>query len=836
MKLIIAEKPSVAGDIAKALGRFRKNQDWYESSDAIITSAIGHLVELHVPEADSAFDMLSLPVIPEQFGLAVVDKTSKQFNLIKKLLNRQDVTTVVNACDAGREGELIFRYIYLLAGCRKPIERMWLQSMTPNAICEAYNKLRSGREYQNLFDAARCRSEADWLIGINATRASLNLYTHTTGAREKISAGRVQTPTLAIMVERELAILHFKPQDYWEVVATFGAIAGQYESKWVRMRANKDEAEDGGQYRLSEASQAKEIVKKCSGQSVQSVQDESKPLRLVAPKLFDLTSLQRECNARLGLSAKETLDIAQALYEKHKVLTYPRTDSTALPEDYQDTAKRVLGDLTSLSNEYRQLAQTVLDNGWVKADKRIFDDSKISDHFAIIPTGKDAQSALSVVETRVFGLVVRRFIAAFYPAAEYLQTVRLTVVAGETFRTSGKVLQKEGWLAVYGANMDEDDKSPPLPLIASSETVKTISMVSNALKTKPPVRFTEATLLSAMENAGKAVEDEALREAMKERGLGTPATRAATIEKLLAVGYITRERKHVLPTAKGIAFIQFLQGLNLNSLVSAATTGDWEHKLRLMERGQHSRTEFMAAITAETRAIVKSMRERMNAVPAAQAAPTHAERIETPCPQCGGTLVKKKNSYNCTACEFVLWKEIAGHRLSEKQAKTLLTVKELPKTKGFLNKTQKPFEAGLKINTEGKVEFVFEAQKTATDNRVDTKPTLPCPTCGSAMRRRSGPKGWFWGCSGYPECKTTMQDKAGKPVEHTPDTAHASSSDKAIARQSSAHASKSVGKPGDECPTCHKGKLMNKTMKDGGKPFIGCSCFPNCRHFQWPEK
>lgn len=828
MKLIIAEKPSVAGDIAKALGGFRKNQDWYESSDAIITSAIGHLVELHVPEADSAFDMLSLPVIPEQFGLAVVDKTSKQFALVKKLINRQDVTTVVNACDAGREGELIFRYIYLLAGCRKPIERMWLQSMTPNAIKEAHVKLRAGHEYQNLFDAARCRSEADWLIGINATRASSNLYTHTTGAREKISAGRVQTPTLAIMVERELAIRNFKPQDYWEVIATFGAVAGQYEGKWCKSKTETNDADEGAQSRITKAELAAQVVNKCAGQPVKSVQDESKPLRSVAPKLFDLTSLQRECNARLGLSAKETLDIAQALYEKHKVLTYPRTDSTALPEDYIETAKRILGELTDIAGEHQKHAQAALDNGWVKPDKRIFDNSKISDHFAIIPTGKDAQGGLSVVEARVYGLVVRRFIAAFFPPAEYLQTVRLTVVADETFRTSGKVLQKEGWLAVYGANTDEDDKSPPLPKIAPSEVVKTLSVVSHALKTKPPVRFNEATLLSAMENAGKSIEDEALREAMKERGLGTPATRAATIEKLLAVGYISREGKQVVPTTKGIDFIRFLQGLKISSLVSAATTGDWEHKLRLMERGQHSRAEFMAAITAETREIVKAMREQMNAVPAAQPATT-TEAMDIPCPQCGGTIVSKKNSYNCTSCQFILWKEVAGHRLTEKQARTLLSVRQISKTKGFVNKAQKPFEAGLKISSEGKVEFVFDETPVASNS--PEKPALPCPSCGKAMRRRSGPKGWFWGCTGYPDCRTTMQDNNGQPMTSAPNEARATSADRALSRPNAINDIPEAA--GQKCPSCGEGKLERRLTKESRKPFLGCTKFPKCRHFTW---
>lgn len=751
--LIVAEKPSVAREIADALGGFSKVEGWLESPSAVISSGIGHLVEIHAPEAATAGrDLASLPVIPARFELRPIEKTKAQFNMLNKLMRRADVDQVVNACDAGREGELIFRLIYEHAGCRKPMKRMWLQSMTADAIRDAYRSMRSGSEFDALSDAAKCRSEADWLVGINGSRGVTRLRERQTQSYEMMTAGRVQTPTLAILVHREQEIKTFVPKDYWEVHATFGAQAGTYVGRWFSASApvevaDGDEDAAAAGSRFWDRAQADAIVAKCRGVSPSSVKDESKTTTSAPPKLFDLTTLQREANKKFKFSAKKTLDIAQSLYEKHKVTTYPRTDSTALPEDYVEKAKEVLG--TFGGSPYAEHAGRVIGNGWVRQEKRIFDNSKISDHFAIIPTGT-RPSGLDEAEAKIYDMVVRRFIAAFHPAAEYNLTTRVTVVAGESFKSSGKVLVKIGWLEVYGQQAG-DDKTPALCAVAPGEAVRTDSVEAKAMQTKPPARFTEESLLGAMEGAGKLVDDDELRDAMKERGLGTPATRASIIEGLLSdkdsqgrrkEPYAVREGKaqHLVPTQKGMGLIQFLDSNGIESLTSPRMTGEWEQKLRQIEKGQYRREAFMAEIAAMTRNIIDVIRQKAGEMPAPQ------ERIlAVPCPKCGSDVLSNQRTFECkTGCGFKFWREIAGRDLSDAEAERLFRDGEIKQLDGFVSKSKRKFSAGLKMNAEHKAEFVFEDKPAsgggAGQASGQSAPDLgvPCPKCGGTVRVRGG--------------------------------------------------------------------------------------------------
>lgn len=749
--LIVAEKPSVAREIAEALGGFSKVEGWLESSSAIVSSGIGHLVEIYVPEAaTTGKDLASLPIIPPRFELQAIAKTKAQFSLLSKLMKRPDVDQVVNACDAGREGELIFRLIYELAGCKKPMKRMWLQSMTLDSIREAYRTMRPGAEFDPLSDAAKSRSEADWLVGINGSRGITRLRERQTQSYEMMTAGRVQTPTLAILAHRELEIKNFVPRDFWEVHGTFGAQAGNYIGKWFNPAAPKpaedaDEDAAAASNRFFDKTQADAIVAKCQGVAPSSVKDDSKITTSAPPKLFDLTTLQREANKRFKFSAKKTLDIAQALYEKHKATSYPRTDASALPEDYVEKAKEVLGAFTGTA--FGNHAERVLHNGWVKQEKRIFDNSKISDHFAIIPTGT-RPSGLDDAEAKIYDMVVRRFIAAFHPAAEYNATTRITVVAGESFKSSGRVLVKRGWLEVYG-DQQGGNETPSLCPVAAGEAVRNVAVDAKALQTTPPSRYTEDTLLSAMEGAGKLVDDDDLRDAMKERGLGTPATRAATIEGLLLdrdgkghpkEPYVVREGKaqHLVPTGKGMGLIQFLEANGIEMLTSPRMTGEWEQKLRLIEKGQYSRQAFMAEIAAMTTNIINIIRQKAGAIVAAA-----QEVLGAPCPKCGGEVVAGPRTFECkSGCGLKLWRDICQRTLTVEEGTTLLRDGAIKQLDGFVStKTKKPFSAGLKLNThEWKADFVFEERATSGEaggasSQASGEPlTVACPVCGAVMR------------------------------------------------------------------------------------------------------
>jgi DNA topoisomerase-3 len=697
-KLIIAEKPSVAADIARALGGFKRAGDYFESDRYVLSSAVGHLLELTVPAEHDVkrgkWSFSRLPVIPPHFDLAPIEKSESRLNLLLRLMKRKDVTSLVNACDAGREGELIFRYIVQHARTKKPIERLWLQSMTQQSIRDGFERLRSDKELMPLADAAKSRSEADWLVGINGTRA-MTAFNSKEGGFYLTTVGRVQTPTLAILVEREERIRAFTARDYWEVQARFGAKAGDYPGRWFDPKFKKDDDGERKAERLWSAADAEAIVAACRGKTGIAA-EETKPSTQLSPLLYDLTSLQREANARFGFPARMTLSLAQALYERHKVLTYPRTDSRALPEDYLPTVKETLEALSAV-REFAPHAKQVLKHGWVKPNKRVFDNSKISDHFAIIPTLQTPKH-LNEAEQKLYDMVVRRFLAVFHPAAEYLQTTRITRVGEHHFRTEGKVLQAPGWLAVYGRAGGEENEN--LPAISANEKVPVREVAANANQTKPPPRYTEATLLSAMEGAGKLVEDDELREAMAAKGLGTPATRAATIEGLIREEYVHREGRELVPTPKAFSLLFALHMLHLVELASPELTGEWEHKLKLIEAGKLTREEFMAQISALVKNVVTTIKH--GEIPDVAYA-----TVPAPCPKCGGTVQENYRKFQCQKCDFAIWKVTSGREWSPDEIAELITKRTIGPLTGFRSRQGKPFSAVLRLTDELKVEFDF---------------------------------------------------------------------------------------------------------------------------------
>ena len=745
--LVIAEKPSVAQDIVRALqpstGKFDKHDEYFESEHYIVTSAVGHLVEIKAPEEFDVkrgkWSFTNLPVIPPHFDLAPIDKSKGRLNAIVKLAKRKDVTELINACDAGREGELIFRLIQQYAKARQPVKRLWLQSMTPQAIRDGFEALRSDAQMHGLADAARSRSEADWLVGINGTRA-MTAFNSRDGGFFLTTVGRVQTPTLSIVVEREEKIRKHVPRDYWELRATFDAQAGQYEGKWFDPAFKKDENDpDRRADRLWDGKLAEAIAEATRGQPA-SVTEESKPSTQSSPGLYDLTTLQREANSRFGFSAKTTLGLAQALYEKHKVLTYPRTDSRHLPEDYVSVVKQTMKmiseeDLPGPLRELAPHAAKAIKDGYVKPNKRIFDNTKISDHFAIIPT-LQAPKSLTEPEAKLYDMVVKRFLAVFFPPAEFMVTTRISTVKNEgksyNFQTNGKVLVKPGWLAVYGKEAQEDDAN--LVPVTQGEVVRTESVDVNALRTKPPARYSEATLLSAMEGAGKLIDDDELREAMQEKGLGTPATRAAIIEGLILEKYMVREGRELIPTAKAFQLMTLLRGLDVEDLTRPELTGNWEYQLSQMEKGKLSREAFMAEIAAMTKRVVQKAKEYDR-----DTIPGDYATLKTPCPNCGGTVKENYRRFACEKCDFSISKIPGGRSFELHEVEQFLADKKIGPLEGFRSKAGWPFTAELKLAYDDeiknwKLEFDFgeDAKDGESGEPVDfsgQESLGACPKC-----------------------------------------------------------------------------------------------------------
>ena len=744
-KLIIAEKPSVAADIARALGGFTKHDDYFESEEYVLSSAVGHLLELACPEEFEVkrgkWSFAHLPVIPPHFALKPIEKTESRLKVLNKLIKRKDVEGLVNACDAGREGELIFNYIAQNAKSGKPVQRLWLQSMTQGAIRDGFARLRPGREMEGLGDAAVCRSESDWLVGINGTRA-MTAFNSKTGGFHLTTVGRVQTPTLAIVVEREKKIREFKPRDYWEVEAEFSAKAGSYKGKWFDEGfKGKNDDEHARADRLWEVARAEAIRAATLGKPGE-VTEESKPETRLSPGLFDLTTLQREANARFGFSAKTTLSLAQALYEKHKVLTYPRTDSRCLPEDYLPTVKETLAVLTGqgagkghdevLLSRYSPFAHQILARNWVLPNKRIFNNAKISDHFAIIPTPQ-APKSLNEMEQKLYDFVVRRFLSVFFPAAEYLVTTRITRVEGHPFKTEGKVLVNPGWLAVHGKEGQEGDEGN-LVAVDPKEKVKTDEVTVKANATKPPPRYSEATLLSAMEGAGKMVDDEELKAAMAGRGLGTPATRAQIIENLLGEQYMLREGRELIPTAKAFSLMTLLNGLGINELTQPELTGDWEWKLGRIEKGEFTRAEFMREIAEMTRHMVERAKQYE-----ADTIPGDFGVLQAPCPKCGGQIRETYKKFQCGSCDYALWKIVAGRQYEPAEIEQLLTEKQVGPLTGFRNKMGRSFAAAIKLNDDLQPEFDFGQDKANEEGEAEEvdfsgqEALGSCPKCAAKV-------------------------------------------------------------------------------------------------------
>jgi DNA topoisomerase-3 len=696
--LIIAEKPSVAADLARALGKVPKQGDHFENDEYVISSAVGHLVELEMPEDIDKklygfWRLETLPIIPKQFGLKPIEESKDRFGQLKKLLARKDISEVINACDAGREGELIFTYIYQLAKCKLPVKRAWMQTMTNSGIIEAFKHLRDGARMAPLAEAARCRSESDWLIGINGTRA-LTKRMFGSRAGNVASVGRVQTPTLAIIFGRELEIRSFQPRSYWRVTAVFQVKRGSYEGVYQRPNFKKADGDEHDRAdRIWDQALAEAVVAVCQGHPPAQVAENKKSSSQTAPRLYDLTTLQREANNRFGLSARRTLQIAQALYERHKMITYPRTDSRALPEDYIPT---VCETLANLHGTLAPHAQTVLHEGWVRPNKRIFNNAQVSDHFAIIPTTYEAKH-LDEMEARIFDMIARRFVATFFPAAEFDVTTRTSSVAGHDFKTEGKVLTFPGWLTVYGrATVDEDSPdSTALPALDPADgqppTARTISTELHGEATKPPPRYTEATLLSAMEGAGKLVDDEDLAEAMKERGLGTPATRADTIDGLVNQKYLERQQRELVPTAKAESLLQFLAAVKAEGLTKPDMTGEWEYKLRQIEHGKFSREKFMKEIVAETRGIIERVKgfEEDDSV---------ARVTDILSPTDGLPLRETLRGYKSQDGEFMVYKIISNRKIEEAEVRELVTKGVVGPLDGFVSaKTRNRFAASLRL-------------------------------------------------------------------------------------------------------------------------------------------
>ncbi len=712
-KLIIAEKPSVAADIARALGKAKKTDDYYENEEYIITSALGHLVELFMPDDIdkklARWSFATLPIIPKKFELKPIEKSKAKLQSLKKLINRPDVDTLINACDAGREGELIFTYIYEITKCKKPRLRLWFSSMTPSAIRAAFDDLRTEEQMQPLQDAARCRSESDWLVGINGTRA---ITSRMFGSRGKAlaSVGRVQTPTLALIVDREREIQNFKPQDYWKLAVRFSVKNGEYEgllqrADFVKSEKNPLDKAD----RIWDEDTAKRILEEVSAAGAGSASDKKTLSKQIAPRLYDLTTLQREANNRFSLPAARTLSIAQSLYEKHKMITYPRTDSRALPEDYRGVCRSTM---LSLPEPYAQYAKRAVDEGYIsKAGRRIFDNSQVSDHFALMPT--EMQSGkLTEDERKIYDMIARRFVAAFYPEAQFDVTTRTTVCAGHSFKTEGKVLKYGGWRDVYGKdapadnNSDGNDASTLPALSADPEDAKVAEASIKAERTKPPSRYTEATLLSAMEGAGKFVEDEDLAEALKEKGLGTPATRAQIIDTLINHKFVERQRRELVPTTTAENLISFLRELGVEDLTSPSMTGEWEHKLKLIEKNSLSREVFMNGISEMTTKIVEKARNFKESE-------TGSKATDIISPTDGKPLLESFRAFRSQDGAIVVYKTMGNRKLSSDEVRELVCKGQVGPLDGFKSKLGKPYTATLKLDETNKVKFIFDNNRSA---------------------------------------------------------------------------------------------------------------------------
>ncbi len=706
--LVIAEKPSVGRDLTRVLpGPFQKQEGYLEGPEHVVTWAVGHLVQLAEPDEYDAkykkWRMADLPIVPDKFKLVVRDERSKkQMTVVSKQLKRGDVATVVNACDAGREGELIFAYLFEKAGAKKPVQRLWLSSMTKAAMQRAFTELRPAAEFAKLEAAARSRSESDWIVGMNATRAAtIRLRSSFDGA---VSLGRVQTPTLAIITRREEEIRAFVPEPYWLVDALFEAPGERkYEGRY----------HDGAKPRIKTAAEADAVVAAVVGQPGEITQLERRKRTEKAPLLYDLTSLQREANSRFGFTARRTLAAAQRCYEEHKVLTYPRTSSRFLTSDMIAELKPIAGHVGGASRDYQAAAAYVQGLDLLPLGRVVADD-KVGDHHAIIPTNSTHNlDKLSDDDRRIYDLVARRFLAVFHPEAVFENTKVETTVASHVFRTRGKVLLVPGWRGVYGelaesssATDDDEGRDQQLPKLERNETVQTRDVSAAEKETQPPRRYSDASLLGAMETAGRLVDDDEMREAMKESGIGTPATRASIIERLIDVGYVEREARSLVATEKGLNVIRLL---GEHPLTSPSMTGDWEQRLGMIERGEEPRKTFMADIKGFAESTVAELDAKLKDVRIPRA-------NLGPCPVCGHDIVENRKGFSCWSredpgCGFVIWKAKAGKTLPMAVARELIATGRTAKpVTGFKGRSGRSFRARLALqqSEEGKWRVEFD--------------------------------------------------------------------------------------------------------------------------------
>ncbi len=708
--LVFAEKPSVGRDIARILGANQKGKGFQEGNGYIVTWGFGHLVSLGSPEAQNPdwkkWSLATLPMLPQKWVLSVIPSASEQFSIVAKLMLRDDVAELINAADAGREGELIFRLVYQHSGCAKPFKRLWISSMTDEAIKDGFADLRPGEKYDDLARAAAGRSHADWLVGMNFTRA------YTKKFNEMLTLGRVQTPTLAMLVGRHLEIQNFVPKDYWEIVADLG----DFNAIWF----NPDAADFPS--RIDDQNRAQQIAASLCGQVAKIASVKKSKKKQVPPFLYDLTTLQRDANSRYGMTAADTLAVLQNLYEKRKVVTYPRTDSRYLSGDIFPTIEKRLA---SLPGDYEQYLDYLRQNR-PKKEKRIFNDAKVSDHHAIIPTEKRVGdiSAWPRNEQNVYDLVVRRFLAAFYPDHEYLSTQVIIKSGEENFKASGRVVTAEGWRALYPKkgqsedkkadnDNDEEENDQSLPDLKKGDQREIVKTDLQTKKTRPPAAYTESTLLQAMETAGKLIDDEELRDAMKDCGLGTPATRAEIIEKLIRVGYMQRDKKKLIPTPKGIHLISLAEP----EIKSPELTGNWEKRLADIARGKDSADDYIRDISlfvAEVVNKIKSARAlAASPQPVRKKAPVSRPTFGV-CPACGkGQIIEGNRGFGCNrfkeGCHYVVWKEFRGKKLTQSAIDLLIAGKTTRTIKGFILDDGSKVSGKIGMNKEkNQIELILE--------------------------------------------------------------------------------------------------------------------------------
>ncbi|MCB9792438.1 MAG: DNA topoisomerase 3 [Alphaproteobacteria bacterium] len=733
-RLVLAEKPSVARDIARVMGATRRRDGWLEGEGLRVSWCVGHLVELAEPgayaEGWKSWRMDELPMLPDDFKLSARDSGKDQWKVVRSLLRDADCAEVINACDAGREGELIFAYAYQLAGGKAPVRRLWISSMTDAAIRAGLSDLRPGAELAPLEAAARCRSEADWLVGLNATRA-MTLRMREEGGGALLSLGRVQTPVLAMLVDREQEIEDFEPQDFWQLLLTLEAEAGQWQATWTGQDAEGKDLD-----RLFKKEEAEALAARVAGHDGVVAEVERKRKHEKPPLLYDLTSLQREANARFGLTAKQTLDIAQRLYEVHKVLTYPRTDSRHLGSAMVPRLPDLISALRFAP--YQPHAEAILARWPVKLTDRVIDDAEVSDHHAIIPTGTDPRPlGLAPMEKRVFDLVARRFLAVFFPDAVFANAKVTARVAEERFLAKGRQRLSAGWQEVDPPRSLTKQKDVILPAVDEGDAAAQIGQELKQGQTRPPRRFNEASLLGAMERAGEGLDEAELRRAMKRKGLGTPATRAAIIETLLRRRYVTRDQRELLPTPQGRALIQ---ALPVEALRSPRMTGEWEARLSAIAEGDEDRAAFMADARAFAAEVVEALRgSAVDKVLARRLSPPEepGERLDA-CPRCQGEVRAQSRGWRCAGCGLYIPSQVASRDISARMARALLRDGETPAVKGFKSRAGKRFTAALRLDEDGKVVFHFP----------DPESLGPCPACQQPVRRR----GKVWTCDTGREC------------------------------------------------------------------------------------